>query len=475
MPPFDDGPMSDPAALTAALSSLPDAPGVYRFYNADDALLYVGKAKRLRTRVRSYWSSRAADHRMVAHVPEIARIEWERTTSEAQALEREGELIAALRPRYNVADREGRRSPYLRLTAGAYPALEVAYRGGGGEPIGPDDEIYGPYRTAAEAKRVLRAAERHFRVRTCAIDIAPVGGALDRACLLGEIGRCLAPCLPGQDATSAAAYAVEVEHLRGFLRGDRWGLARRLTEAMEQAATDEDFEAAARYRDQREAITRLPAAKLARARRGAAPDRSSEAIRERAATALADLVALLALPAAPSRIACFDVATLGGDATTGACGVAIDGLITPNQERTYALGNFDAPDDLRAHGAIATRVAAGIADGRVPTPDLLLIDGGAPQVAAWATAFAAAGVALPTTFGIAKGPDHLVRPDGGVVDADPRAPGLLIAGAIRDRAHRRANGLHRTRRVRALVPRRATRGTAKAGAKKTARRTGRRG
>jgi excinuclease UvrABC nuclease subunit len=449
--------MPVPPALRPALDALPDAPGVYRFYNEAGDLLYVGKAKRLRARVRSYWSSRAADHRMVAHAPEIARIEWERTTGEAQAIEREGELIAALRPRYNVADREGRRSPYLRLTAGAYPALEVAYRGGGGEPVGPDDEVYGPYRTAAEAKRVLRAAERHLRVRTCAIDIAPAGGAIARACLIGELGRCLAPCLPGQGEAARAAYAAEVAHLRTFLRGDRVGTERALTEAMEAAAEREEFEAAARYRDQREALLRLPAAKLARPRRAAGPDRSSEALRARAATALADLAALLELPAAPARIACFDVATLGGEATTGACGVALDGVVVPGQERTYSLGDFDAPDDLRAHGAIAARVAAGIAAGRFTAPDLLLVDGGAPQVAAWSSAFAAAGVALPAAFGIAKGPDHLVRPDGRVVPADPRAPGLLLAGAVRDRAHRRANGLHRTRRVRALVPRRGTR------------------
>lgn len=449
--------MSQGAAITAALQGLPDAPGVYRFYDADDALLYVGKAKRLRARVRSYFrAGGSADHRMRAHVGEIARLEWETTRDEATALAREGELIAALQPRYNVADREGRRSTFLRLTAGAYPSLEVAFSEGPGQ-AGPDDEIYGPYRTTAEARRVLRAAERHFRVRTCALAIPPDGGALARACLLGELGQCLAPCLPGQDATTQAAYAGELALLRSFLRGDRFALLARLTAAMEAAAEAEDFEAAARLRDQREAINRLPAARLARAGRVGDPTDSSEASRGRATSALRELCDWFAIAGPPSRILCFDVATIGGAQTTGACGVAVDGIITPREERTYALGDFDEPDDLRAHGAIAKRVVAAIADGRLLRPDLLLIDGGLPQVEAYLRAFADAALPCPSIGGIMKGPDRLIRSDGSIVEADRHAPGLLVAGAIRDRAHRRANGLHRIRRSRAVLPTRPRR------------------
>jgi excinuclease ABC subunit C len=422
--------------VESVLATLPAAPGVYVFRDTAGAVLYVGKARSLRARVRSYWSARPGDHRMLAHVPEVASIEIERTSSEARALEREGELIKELRPRYNVADREGRRSPHLRLTTGAYPALEVAWS--------PDDpgELYGPYRTASEARRVLRAAERLFTVRTCAIEIPTAGGVLERPCLLGELGRCLAPCVrPPTDG----AYEREVDALRAFLRGDRRELTGLLRGRMTEASREERYEEAARLRDRLAELERLPAVRLRRRGRPL-----TEAGAERATRALASLARHLELPAEPRRIACFDVATLAGKATTGACGVAIDGIVIPREERTYALGDFDAPDDLRAHGLLAARVVEGIREGRFARPDLLIVDGAEGQLSAW---IGPVGTLAdpPALIGIAKEPDRLVRLDGETIELPSHDPGLLLAGAVRDRAHRRCNRLHRLRRDRAML------------------------
>jgi excinuclease ABC subunit C len=432
------------AQIEATLQALPAAPGVYVFRDEGGAVLYVGKARSLRARVRSYWSSRPGDHRMLAHVPEVASIEIERASSEARALEREGELIKTLRPRYNVADREGRRSPHLRLTVGPYPALEVAW--------GPDDpgDLYGPYRTASEARRVLRAAERLFTVRTCALEIGPAGGVLERPCLLGELGRCLAPCVrPPSDG----AYAREVDALRAFLRGDRRELTALLRARMSEASHEERYEEAARLRDRLGELERLPSVRLRRRAR-----EMSQASAGRAAAALDSLTRSLELAQPARRIACFDVATLGGRATTGACGVAIDGVVAPREERTYALGDFDGPDDLRAHGLLAARVVEGIREGRFARPDLLIIDGAEGQLSAWVGPLATLAEP-PALIGIAKEPDRLVRLDGETLELAAHDPGLLLAGAVRDRAHRRANGLHRIRRDRAMLPRRRHAGT----------------
>jgi excinuclease UvrABC nuclease subunit len=422
--------------VESVLATLPATPGVYVFRDGAGAVLYVGKARSLRARVRSYWSNRPGDHRMLAHVPEVASIEIERTSSEARALEREGELIKALRPRYNVADREGRRSPHLRLTTGAYPALEVAWS--------PDDpgELYGPYRTASEARRVLRAAERLFAVRTCALEIPLTAGVLDRPCLLGELGRCLAPCVrPPADG----AYERELEALRAFLRGDRRELATLLHRRMHEASRLERYEEAARLRDRIDEIDRLPVVRLRRR-----PHTASVVDTERAARALVSLTRHLELADAPRRIACFDVATLAGKATTGACGVAIDGIVTPREERTYALGDFDAPDDLRAHALLAARVVEGIRDGRFARPDLLIVDGAEGQLGSWVGPLGTLADP-PALVGIAKEPDRLVRLDGETIDLPAHDAGLLLAGAVRDRAHRRCNRLHRIRRDRSLL------------------------
>lgn len=425
------------AEISAVLDGLPTTPGVYIFRSAEGAVLYVGKARSLRARVRSYWSSRPGDHRMLAHIPEVASIEIERSRSEAGALEREGELIVALRPRYNVADREGRRSPHLRLTVAPFPALEVAW-----SPSDPG-ELYGPYRTAAEARRVLRLAERLFAVRTCSIEIGPEGGALARPCLLGEIGRCLAPCVR---VPADGAYTREVEALRAFLRGDRRELSGLLRAQMEAASRAERYEEAARLRDRLDELERLPAVRL---RRVARPLTHSGS--DRARLGLASLTRALGLSGAPLRIACFDVATLGGRATTAACGVAIEGVVTPKEERTYALGDFDSPDDLRAHALLAERVVESLREGRMSRPDLLIIDGAEGQLGAWAGPIGSLAEP-PVLIGIAKDPDRLLWPNGDPIELSAHDPGLLLAGAIRDRAHRRANGLHRLRRDRAALP-----------------------
>jgi excinuclease UvrABC nuclease subunit len=428
--------------IKSSLAALPAAPGVYVFRDVSGAVLYVGKARSLRARVRSYWSNRPGDHRMLAHVPEVASIEIERTSSEARALEREGELIKELRPRYNVADREGRRSPHLRLTTGAYPALEVAWS--------PDEpgELYGPYRTASEARRVLRAAERLFMVRTCALEIAPRGGALERPCLLGEIGRCLAPCV---QPPAGGAYERELEALRAFLRGDRRELTGLLRARMSDASRIERYEEAARLRDRLVEIDRLPAVRLRRRARVA-----SELESDRAARALDSLTRHLELAGEPRRIACFDVATLAGKATTGACGIAIEGIVTPREERTYALGDFDGPDDLRAHRLLAERVVSGIEAGRFTRPDLLIVDGAEGQLGAWVGAVGRL-VDPPALIGIAKEPDRFIRLDGTTIDLPAHDAGLLLAGAVRDRAHRRSNRLHRLRRDRSAMERSAGR------------------
>lgn len=423
------GPLAD------TLRDLPDRPGVYRFFNAAGELLYVGKARSLRRRVRSYWSSRSTEHRMVAHVPEVARIEWEVTRDEARALEREGELIATLAPRYNVDAREGRDAAYLWLSDEPYPRVELRH----GRPT--DGEPFGPYTSTGAARRALRVVTSVSRVRSCALEIPPSTRVLERPCLLGELGRCAAPCLGEVDEQ---AYTTEVGDLRRLLSGDREALIGELEIRMRAAAEIEAFELAATLRDRVTALRTV--ARAAPARRDAAP--SSRLTARRAA--IVRLGELLGIDA-PTRLVCFDVATLHGTHTTGAMGVAINGAVSRRDERTWRLRPQAAEaDDVAAHHELAGRYLRAVAEGREPRPDLVLVDGSLAQLGAWAQAMAEAGLVLPYA-GIAKDPDRLINPtlgDRGLPAADPA---LLLAGAVRDRAHRRAGALHRLGRRDAML------------------------
>jgi excinuclease ABC subunit C len=422
-------------SLADTLRDLPDRPGVYRFYSATGELLYVGKARSLRKRVRSYWASRSTDHRMVAHVPEIARLEWEATRDEARALEREGELIAALAPRYNVEAREGRDAAYLWLSDEPYPRIELRH----GRPA--DGEPFGPYTSTGAARRALRVLTSVSRVRSCALEIPPGARVLERPCLLGELNRCAAPCLGEVDEQ---AYSTEVGDLRRLLSGDREALIDELAVRMAAAAEIEAFELAAALRDRITALRSI--ARATPARRDAGPSARLTA-RRAAVVRLGELLGI----GAPARLVCFDVATLHGTHTTGAMGVAIDGAVSRRDERTWRLRPQAAEaDDVAAHAELAGRYLRAVVEGREPRPDLLLVDGSVAQLGAWGRAMVESESVFPYA-GIAKDPDRLIDPVLGDRALSPADPALLLAGAVRDRAHRRAGALHRLGRRDAML------------------------
>ena len=242
-----------------------------------------------------------------------------------------------------------------------------------------------------------------------------------------------APCLGEVDEQ---AYATEVGDLRRFLSGDRETLVAELQARMSAAAEIENFERAATLRDRIREVER--AARAFPARRDADP--TARLLARRAAV---EQLGLLFAIEPPRRVVCFDVATLHGTHTTGAMGVAIDGAVSRRDERTFHLRpQAVEADDVAAHHELALRYLRAVGEGREPRPDLLLIDGAITQIGAWRSAMGETGVLL-IYAGIAKEPDRLIGDDGHELPLTPDAPALLLAGEIRDRAHRRAGSLHR--------------------------------
>jgi len=238
-------------ALDLKLQSIPDTPGVYLFLDGGGAVLYVGKAKSLRSRVRTYFQmSSDPDRRKDRMLEQVADLEFVVTDTEGEALALENNLIKQNKPRYNVLLRDDKTYPYIKLTVNEpWPRAFMTRR------ILRDGALYfGPYFPAGLARRTLRLIERHFQVRNCNIRI---DGKRGRACLEYDIHRCLGPCVDG--LTSREAYAGAVRDVRLFLEGRSGDVIERLEQKMQAASAAEQFEAAAHLRDAIRTVAELQA------------------------------------------------------------------------------------------------------------------------------------------------------------------------------------------------------------------------
>jgi len=238
-------------ALAEKLEQLPARPGVYLFKGEDGAILYVGKARVLRDRVRSYFqASRPTEVHKSRMVEEIADLDLVVTDSEMEALALENNLIKRHQPPYNLRLRDDKNHPYLKLTlAEEYPRLYVVRR-----PSEDGNAYGGPYIPASLGRKTAGLVRKLFGVRSCkeALD-----GRRPRPCLQYQIKRCLAPCVA--ETCSLDRYRRSCEDARLFLEGRAEEVVRRLRGQMEDAAGGERFEEAASLRDQVRALLRMEA------------------------------------------------------------------------------------------------------------------------------------------------------------------------------------------------------------------------
>jgi len=238
-------------SLAAKLETLPTRPGVYLFKGRDGEVLYVGKARVLRDRVRSYFqASRPLEYGKAELVAEIADLELVVTDSEMEALALENNLIKRHQPRYNIRLRDDKNHPWLKLTlAEEYPRLHVVRR------VGEDGNAYGgPYIPASLGRRTASLVHRLFGVRSCK---EKLDGHRSRPCLQYQIKRCLAPCVA--EICTLERYRAACADAALVLEGRTEEVARRLRAEMQQAAAEERFEEAATRRDQVLTLERLEA------------------------------------------------------------------------------------------------------------------------------------------------------------------------------------------------------------------------
>src|SRR5437016_6456554 len=227
--------------VEAKLKRIPPGPGIYLYKDASGQIVYCGKAKSLRNRVRTYCQdSRDLDERKDQIMDAMEDLELLKTDTEGEALALENNLIKQHKPKYNILLRDDKTYPFIKLTANEpFPRAIITRR------VRKDGALYfGPFFPAGLARKTLKLIERDFLIRNCNITI---DGKRPRPCLQYYIHRCLGPCVQG--LTTYEQYQEAVKDVKLFLEGRNNDLIKRLIAKMQEASTNEQFELAAHYRD----------------------------------------------------------------------------------------------------------------------------------------------------------------------------------------------------------------------------------
>jgi excinuclease ABC subunit C len=566
--------MADPASYRPP--EIPEDPGVYRFYNAKDKVIYVGKAKNLKNRLSSYFGSNLAQktYRMVH---EAVRVDWTIVKTELEALALEFSWIKQYHPTYNVQFKDDKSYPYLAISLeDEYPRIFITRK-----EKRPGLKYFGPYTNAWALRNTYEVLLKVFPVRSCSVGNFQRAQRSKRQCLLGDIGKCAAPCVGWVSPEEHKEIAVK---LNNFMESGMEDLLPTMRNEMELAASREEFERAARLRDQIESFEKAQkstqgnlsddldgdfiaiheegfhaAGSIFMVRRGSikgsrswivdqertlegedqwasllfsiygdgateipsiihmnhepadsqaltlwlssmaghkvtikVPQRGEKVelldtvdrnahyaliqfLSKRAndaavsGKALIELEEILELPRTPLRIECFDISNISGTTVVASMVVFEDGIAKKSEYRRFIIDTTEATDDTRAmHQVITRRLKRLIADRKVDQsevnesggrlgkfsypPQLIVVDGGAPQVAAAARALAELGVTDIALCGLAKRLEEVWLPHSHDPLILPRtSEGMYLLQRIRDEAHRFAITFHRSRRSKVML------------------------
>jgi excinuclease ABC subunit C len=566
--------MADPASYRPP--EIPEDPGVYRFYDAKDKVIYVGKAKNLKNRLSSYFGSNLAQktYRMVH---EAVRVDWTIVKTELEALALEFSWIKQYHPTYNVQFKDDKSYPYLAISIeDEYPRIFITRK-----EKRPGLKYFGPYTNAWALRNTYEVLLKVFPVRSCSVGNFQRAQRSKRQCLLGDIGKCAAPCVGWVSPEEHKEIAVK---LNDFMESGMEDLLPTMRHEMELAASREEFERAARLRDQIESFEKAQkstqgnlsddldgdfiaiheegfhaAGSIFMVRRGSikgsrswivdqertlegqdqwasllfsiygdgatevpsiihmnhepadsqaltlwlssiaghkvtlkVPQRGEKVelldtvdrnahyaliqfLSKRAndaavsGKALIELEESLELPRTPLRIECFDISNISGTTVVASMVVFEDGIAKKSEYRRFIIDTTEATDDTRAmHQVITRRLKRLLADRKVDQsevnesggrlgkfsypPQLIVVDGGAPQVAAAARALEELGVTDIALCGLAKRLEEVWLPHSHDPLILPRtSEGMYLLQRIRDEAHRFAITFHRSRRSKVML------------------------
>lgn len=423
--------------LREKISRFPKSPGVYLMKDSRGRVLYVGKAKDLRSRVASYFqdsadllNSRGPDiARMIAMVSDIDFLECE---TEVDALLAEARLIKDIQPPHNAQLKDGKTFPYLEITTGDdYPGVFVTRT-----PRPTGSRLYGPFTSAGALRDAMNAMQKVFKFRTCELDIREEDDKrrFFRPCLLYSINQCTAPCA---DRISREAYRKDIERLKKFLASKRSVAIREMEKEMRAASEQLDFEDAARIRD------RIKAIKALKLSGDPEEDIQPEAFYIDPKQGLERLAKVLDLEQPPRIIEGIDIANLQGEESVGSLVCFIDGRPFKGSYKRFRIKTVEGQDDYAMIREVVSRRYRHAAEGEELYPDVILIDGGLGQLHAALQACGEMFVKPPMVISLAKRDEEIyTQARRQPIRLARNDAGLRLLQQVRDEAHRFAQHYH---------------------------------
>jgi excinuclease ABC subunit C len=411
----------------------PQVPGVYLMKDASGVVIYVGKAKNLRSRAGSYFLTAAAQELRTAEwIHEIADIDYMVCASEVDALLTENRLIKDIQPRHNKDLKDDKTFPYLMITTHEdFPRVEVTRT-----PKDKGAKLYGPFASAGQLRGALQVMQRVFKFRTCSLDIEEGDPRWQwfRPCLLASIEQCTAPC---NQRISKVEYRRDIKRLQTFLEGGSVRLLQQLRDEMMEASKALDFEKAARLRDEIQMLENLD-------RRGEIDTHAQpEVFYIDPKKGMRALRRVLGMDREPRVIEGVDIAHLGGTDTVASVVQFLDGLPFKPGYRRYKIQGVEGIDDFRSIHEVISRRFRRLVDEQESFPDLLMIDGGKGQLNAALAAFRDCDLQPPTLISLAKKEEEIFRPgEKDSIRLGRESFALRLLQYIRDEAHRFAQHYH---------------------------------
>ena len=413
--------------------TFPHGPGVYLMKDAAGRVIYVGKAKDLRSRAGSYFLKAAAEEPRTAHlVREIADVDFIPTESEIDALLVEARLIKDVLPKYNQDLRDDKTFPYLEIHVREDFPRVVFTR----EPHPRGTRLYGPFASSSSLRGAIQVLQKAFKFRTCTLDIEENDPRWKwfRPCLLASIDQCSAPC---NLRISREEYRRSIQRLQRVLDGGKTALLREMREEMARAAAALRFEEAAQLRDEIHFLATLDD------RGELETHQQPEVFPIDPKKGLAGLKKVLRLKAPPRTIEGVDVAHLAGTETVASLVQFIDGLpFRPGYRRDRIRAGVEGDDYAAIREVVFRRFRRLEDEGRV-FPDLFVIDGGRGQLAAATAALATLEIEPPVVIALAKREEEVHLPGGAPpLRLSRHAYALRLLQYVRDEAHRFARHYH---------------------------------
>lgn len=444
--------------LSEKVKLLPQVPGVYMYKNINGRIIYVGKAKNLRNRVKSYFQGNLeVGSKTYQLVENIVDMEYIEALSELEALILEAALIKKHQPKYNIALKDDKshiyiviRSERLEMNGTKYliPKILTERK----TDLQKKDIAFGPYPDAQTTKYIVRTIRKVFPFRDCSISKFNRYHNLGSPCLYGHLGLCPAPCV-SKDAIKE--YKADILKVKRLLSGESIKILNTLRNKMTDASKKRLYEQAAEFRD----ILR----KFEYVRQSfKTADKYIEnpyLVEDLITKSLDELVKHVSvLNEFPSRIECYDISNISGKEGVGSMVAALDGRIVNSEYKRFRIKFKDKPDDFEMIREVLRRRFArekSDSDNKWPRPDLVVIDGGKGQVSAALDVLEELNIEI-AVIGLAKRFETIVyceRENSRVfkeVTLERTNEGLKLLQRLRDEAHRFAQKYHHQLRLRKL-------------------------